>query len=186
MGLVDGEVGGVTGDFGVALVGGKIGFGVGNPDTTLPSNKSVNNGIWHQVAVTRDAGSGAMNLYIDGLLDASTTGPTGVRTNPPSMRIGSIQTGVDFFPGSISDVAMYKQVLSPNQITAFYSAATGLFYNVTLSDNWNGNNLVLSWPGNGKLLESTNLSGPWTTNASPSPASIPSAEPQKYYRILVQ
>jgi hypothetical protein len=186
MGLVDGEVGGTTGDFGVALVGGKIGFGVGNPDTTLPSSKSVNNGIWHQVAVTRNAGSGAMNIYIDGLIDASTTGPTGVRTNPPGLRIGSLQTGVDFFPGSISDVAMYKQVLSPNQIAAFYSAATGLFYNVALSNTWNGNNLVLSWPGNGKLLESTNLSGPWMTNASPSPVSIPPAEPQKYYRILVQ
>jgi hypothetical protein len=186
MGLVDGEVGGVTGDFGVALVGGKIGFGVGNPDTTLPSNKSVNNGVWHQVAVTRNAGSGAMNLYIDGVLDAGTTGPTGVRTNSPSLRIGSLQTGVDFFPGSISDVVMYKQVLNPNQIATFYSAATGLFYNVNLSNNWNGNNFILSWPGNGKLLESTNLSGPWTTNTSPSPASISPTEPQKYYRVLVQ
>ena len=36
-GLVDGEVAGVTNDFGVTLLNGKIAFGVGNLDTTLQS-----------------------------------------------------------------------------------------------------------------------------------------------------
>jgi hypothetical protein len=183
-GLVDGEVGGVTGDFGVALVGNKIGFGVGNPDTTLPSVKSINDNIWHQVAVTRNSASGVMTIFIDGLFDNSTTGPTGVRTNAPGLRIGGIQAGGGFFNGSISDVAMYQQALTTNQVATFYSAATGLFYNVTLTNEWNGASLVLRWPGNGKLLEATNLAGPWTTNATVSPVSVTPTEPQKYYRIL--
>src|SRR4029077_13987790 len=119
-GLVDGEVTGTTRDFGVALVGSKVGFGVGNPDTTLPSVKSINDSFWHQVAVTRDAGSGAMVICIDGKLDSTLTGPIGVRTNPPSLRIGSIQTGTGFFNGSISDVAMYQRVLTTNQIATLY------------------------------------------------------------------
>jgi hypothetical protein len=182
-GLVDGEVSGTSGDFGVALVGGKVGFGIGNPDTTLPSVKSVNDNIWHHVAVTRDAGSGAMTIWIDGKFDSSLTGPTGVRTNPPSLRIGSIQTGSGFFNGSISDVTIYQQVLATNQIATLYSAATGLFYNVTLTNKVTGTNLILSWPGNGKLTEATSLSGPWTTNLSAAPATVLPNQPQKFFRI---
>lgn len=185
-GLVDGEVGGTTGDFGVALVGAKVGFGIGNPDTTLTSVASINNNAWHQVAVTRDVTSGLMTLCIDGKFDSSLTGPAGVRTNSPALRLGSLQTGANFFNGSLSDVTMYQQVLTTNQIATLYSAATGIFYDVMLTNKINGANLVLSWPGNGKLLEATNLSGPWTTNVSISPATITPNQPQKFYRIKTQ
>ncbi len=185
-GLVDGEVAGTTGDLGVALVGNKIGFGIGNPDTTLTSSKSVNDNGWHQVIATRNAGNGLMSLYIDGQFDSSLTGPTGVRTNSPALRIGSIQTGTGFFSGSISDVTLYQQTLATNQITTLYSAATGLYYNVTLTNALNSGNLQLSWPGNGKLLEATNLSGPWTTNVSASPVTITPNQTQKFYRIRSQ
>ncbi len=185
-GLVDGEVSGTTGDFGVALVGSKVGFGIGNPDTTLTSVANINNNVWHQVAVTRDAGSGAMTICIDGKLDSTLIGPIGVRTNSPALRIGSLQTGVNFFSGSISDVTLYQQILTTNQIATLYSAATGIFYNVTLTNRINGASLVLSWPGNGKLLEATNLAGPWTTNVSASPATVTPNQPQKFYRIRTQ
>jgi hypothetical protein len=185
-GLVDGEVSGTTGDFGVALVGAKVGFGVGNPDTTLTSVKSINDNVWHQVAVTRDAGSGLMTLCIDGKFDSSLTGPTGGRTNSPALRFGSLLTGADFFYGSLSDVAMYQQVLTTNQIATLYSAATGLFYNVTLTNQVSGGSLILSWPGNGKLLEATNILGPWTTNSTASPVTVTPNLPQKFYRIRTQ
>ncbi len=185
-GLVDGEVSGTTGDFGVALVGSKVGFGIGNPDTTLTSIAAINNSLWHQVAVTRDAGSGAMSICIDGKFDSTVIGPTGVRTNSPSLRLGGIQAGGGFFSGSISDVAMYQQVLTTNQNATLYSAATGLFYNVTLTNKLSGANLVLSWPGNGKLLEATNLAGPWTTNVTASPVTVVPNQSQKFYRIRTQ
>jgi len=184
-GLVDGEMGGSANDFGVALVGAKIGFGIGNPDLTLPSVKSVNNGAWHQVAVTRSSSSGAMKIYVDGALDSSTTGPTGARTAPAALRIGSIQTGTanGYLSGSISDVAFYDQVLTADQIATFYSAATGLFYDVTVTNQLLGANLKLSWPGNGKLLEATNVNGPWMTNATASPVTIIPNQPQKFYKV---
>jgi hypothetical protein len=185
-GLVDGEVGGITGDFGVSLVGSKVGFGIGNPDTTLTSVAAINNSAWHQVAVTRNSSNGVMTICIDGKFDSSTTGPTGMRTSPSSLRIGGIQAGGGFLNGSISDVALYKQALTTNQIATLYSAATGLFYNVTLTNNWSGGNLVMSWPGNGKLLEATNLAGSWTTNVSASPATVIPNQPQKFYKIQTQ
>lgn len=182
-GLVDGEVGGTTGDFGLALVGNKVGFGVGNPDTTLTSAKTVNDNQWHHVVATRDSGSGAMALYVDGNLDNSTTGPTGSRTSPATLRFGSLQTGVNFLAGSLSDVAMYSQVLTPNQIATLYGGASGIFYDVTLTNHVVGGNLVLNWIGNGKLLEATNVLGPWTTNAGNSPVTIIPNQSQKFYRI---
>lgn len=185
-GLVDGEVGGTTGDFGVALVGNKVGFGIGNPDTTLNSVKAVNDNLWHQVVATRDAGSGTMTLYIDGKLDATTNGPAGSRTSSPALRLGSLQTGVNFFAGSLSDVSMFQQVLTSNQIAKLYGAASGIFYDVTLTNRITSGNLVLNWIGNGKLLEATNVLGPWTTNAATSPVTVTPDQPQKFYRIQTQ
>jgi hypothetical protein len=83
-------------------------------------------------------------------------------------------------------VAVYPEVLTTNQIATLYSAATGLFYNITLTNQFSGGNLVLSWPGNGKLLQSTNLAGPWTTNVSASPVTVTPAAPQQFYRVLTQ
>jgi len=187
-GIVDGEVSGAQNDFGISLVTTKVAFGVGNTDTTLLSVKSVNDNAWHQVVATRDSGNGAMKLYIDGALDSSTTGPTGPKTSPTVLRLASLQTGGNLWAGSLSDLAMYQTVLSSNQIATLYSAATGIFYDVTLSNQWDGTSLVLRWPGNGKLLEATNFFGPWTTNVSKSPVTVlPSLDlPEKYYKIQTQ
>lgn len=187
-GLLDGEVAGTTNDFGTALVGTKVAFGVGNPDTTLTSVKRINDGAWHQVVAARNAGNGLMQIYIDGALDSSLTGPTGPRHAPPNLRVGSIQTGVTggFLLANLSDIAVYNQVLTVDQVSTLYRAATGLFYNIGLTNTWNGTNLVLSWPGNGRLLEATNVSGPWNTNGSASPVTVSPGTPQMFYRVQTQ
>lgn len=182
-GIVDGEVGGATGDFGVSLVGNKIGFGVGSPDTTLQSVRAINSGAWRQVVVTRDSGNGMMRIYIDGTLDASMTGPTGPKIAPPAMRIGSLQTAGNYLLAGISDVAVYDTVLAPQQVAILYSAATGLYLDVTLSVSRSGNNLLLNWPGNGRLLEANSLAGPWITNFASKPVFVNPTMPQKFYRV---
>ena len=117
-GLVDGEVAGVTDDFGVALSGNNAAFGVGRPDTTIHSVNPINDGLWHHVAATRDSASGLMNLYLDGLWESGTNGPVGTKAAPPSLRIGSLQTGVagGFFSGTIDDVQIFDRALSTAEI----------------------------------------------------------------------
>lgn len=117
-GLVDGEVSGSVSDFGVALVGTNVGFGIGNPDTTILSTTAINDGQWHHVAATRDAVSGQMQLFIDGGLQASGFGPVGARTAPPSLRLGSIQPGYagGFFAGALDDVELFGRVFSAAEI----------------------------------------------------------------------
>jgi hypothetical protein len=52
-----------------------------------------------------------------------------------------------------------------------------------ITNSWNGSQLTISWPGNGMLLEATNLAGPWATNAAAiSPFFVTPNFQQKFYR----
>ena len=139
-GLVDGEVPGAATDFGTALVAGKFVLGIGEPDTTVASTNSINDGNWHHVAATWNMTNGAMNVYVDGTLSASGTGPTGARTAPPNLRIGSIQTGVagGFLNGAIDEVLLYNTEFTAQQVAALknsYSAAPQAGMPVALPSN---------------------------------------------------
>ncbi len=127
-GLVDGEVAGVVNDFGTSLVGNNAAFGVGNPDTTVYTVDAINDGSWHHIAATRDSVSGQMNLYFDGLWEAGTNGPVGTRAAPPSLRVGSLQTGVagGFFSGAIDDLQIFDRAFSANEVPSLMNHPPGL------------------------------------------------------------
>ncbi len=116
LGLVDGEVSGVADDLGISLVGAKVGFGVGNADITILSTTSINNGNWHHVAATRDAANGVLRLYVNGVLEASATGPVGSRAASSSLALGRIQAGGNFFTGSMDELRLYGEVLTADRI----------------------------------------------------------------------
>ena len=120
-GLVDGEVGGGGADWGTAIVNGKFAFGVGSAssgDTTIATSVNINDGAWHHLAATRDNTTGAVALYVDGVLRGGGTGPTGARTLPPGLRIGSLQTGGGFLNGTLDDVRLYSRILSESELAA--------------------------------------------------------------------
>jgi hypothetical protein len=66
------------GDYGISLRGGRLAFGVADSSSAagICGATNVANGVWHHVAVTR-ASSGAMRIYVDGVLDGSGSGPSG-------------------------------------------------------------------------------------------------------------
>lgn len=68
------------GDWGISMAQGRIAFGVAKgPDGKTIWNGSgpdLRDGQWHHVAAVREA-TGAMRLYIDGVLNASGMGPAG-------------------------------------------------------------------------------------------------------------
>jgi hypothetical protein len=117
-GLVDGDVPGVTNDFGTALVGDFFAFGVGKPDTTIKSTTAINDGRWHHVAAVRSRATGALHVFVDGKLEATGTGSTQSLTAPPWLTIGESQTGASHFRGSLADVRIYQKALSAPQIAA--------------------------------------------------------------------
>ena len=116
MGLVDAEYPGVTNDFGVSLVGNKIAFGVGNPDYTLFSSSAVNTGNWVHVAATRNKSTGLMQLYINGILEASYTHSNHNSLNVPSyIYLGRDNNG-NYYRGTIDEVRLWNTVRTSQDI----------------------------------------------------------------------
>ncbi len=118
-GMVDGEVLGGENDFGVALVGNKAAFGVGDAggDVTVVSQSEVNDGYWHHIAATRQADTGQMMLYVDGMLEAEMVGPTGSKGDPESLLVGSLNRySGQFLPGWFDDIRIYETELPADKV----------------------------------------------------------------------
>ena len=192
-GIVDVEVGGGTTDFGTVLLNNKLAFGVGNPDITIQSTTSINTGNWIHVAATWDGTTGEMKLYINGVLEASTIGATGTRSAPPSIRIGSIQTGINYFNGTIDELRIWNSVRSQSDIQSNMNSEIGTssslveYYRFN-QGNLNGTNTSItsltdiSGNNNTGTLYNFGLAGTtsnWTTGKITAPGTY-------YYRVEIQ
>lgn len=60
------------GEFGAALFAGRMSFGIsrGSGGATLCGTRSVLDGNWHHIALTRQLMTGRMQIFVDGVLDA--------------------------------------------------------------------------------------------------------------------
>jgi hypothetical protein len=119
-GLVDGDYPGPANDFGTALVGSKFGFGIGNPDTTILSTTSINDGAWHQCVATRQQATGVIEVYVDGNLQASTTVNRNSLNASAHLLFGAIASGGGYFNGSLDEVKIFSVALSSNEVAALY------------------------------------------------------------------
>jgi hypothetical protein len=70
---------GDSGDYGIALNGGRIAVGVNREGegTTVCGEIVVDDGLWHHIAVTREFETGMIRIFVDGVMDASDQGPVG-------------------------------------------------------------------------------------------------------------
>jgi hypothetical protein len=71
--------GGDFGDYGIAVNLSGVAFGVarGNGGNGICGSTNLADNQWHHLAVTRRASDGRLQLYVDGRLDASGSGPAG-------------------------------------------------------------------------------------------------------------
>jgi hypothetical protein len=119
-GLVDGDVPFTANDFGTALVGSKFAFGVGNPDVTIQSTVSVNDGSWHHCVATRHQATGQIRVYVDGNLQATGNATRNTLNGPATLRLGSIASGAGYFNGSLDDVRIFYRTLNSEEVSALY------------------------------------------------------------------
>jgi hypothetical protein len=114
------------GEYGVALSGGRIAFGVGRGgrQQTICGLIDVADGRWHHVALTRRVADGQMRIYVDGTESAQGFGPagdisyrdgrpTGVSTDP-FLVVGASKadenTGSRGFSGAIDELRLSSSV----------------------------------------------------------------------------
>jgi hypothetical protein len=119
--------GGGGSDLGIFIIGdgthdGQIQIFHGTNVITESAATQITNNIWHQFVLTRDA-VGAMNLYLDNAVVASTTDATTITpTGTPLLGIGGkTATGSRNFQGGLDEFAFYPTALTPAQIAAHYN-----------------------------------------------------------------
>ncbi|MFT4009800.1 MAG: PKD domain-containing protein [Nocardioidaceae bacterium] len=106
---------------------GQLTFGVWTGFTnTITTPASYNDGQWHYLVATQ--GADGMKLYLDGAL-TGTNEQTSQQAYSGYWNIGgdTAWNGTRFFDGTIDEVAVYSDVLSPSQIAAHHAASP---YNV--------------------------------------------------------
>jgi len=170
--LVDGFVASNTNDFGTSLSGNNFAFGTGNPDTTIVSTAVINDGAWHQCVATRVQSTGAMQIYVDGVWQASGIGGTNALTTAAALRFGCRQTGINFFNGSLDDIRIYGRALGSNEVAALYvdsAAAAAAPTNVVATAGYN--QTILNWASVPAIAgydvkRSLQSGGPYTTIAT--------------------
>jgi glucose/arabinose dehydrogenase len=103
---------------------GRIAIQAGN-GTSARSLNPINDGQWHQVGFTRDAGSGEVRVYVDGVLNATAISETGIKTTKFSSlgRIVRTGGGASYFRGQLDDVRIYGMLLSDADMQALANPA---------------------------------------------------------------
>jgi len=106
--------------FAITLNNGRISVGMGKDglgDVAITSNALLNDYDWHHVAVTRDAASGLVQIYTDGILTGTGYGPTGSIANTRDLLFGSeAETHGGRYIGWLDDIRLWNRVLSQVEI----------------------------------------------------------------------
>ena len=155
--VVASEQAGGTNDiqWGTLNAKGQIGFDVGNA-TGLYSTTAINDNTWHQVAITRDASTKLVKVYVDGLLEASGSptdagftgtlnrlagfGATNVFSNNAA---GTDLPDSNFLKASLDDVRIYDHVLTSDQVAAIKSVEAG-YHNLAVANDGDATRLNLA------------------------------------------
>ena len=123
VGLMDSEIGGYQNDFGLAYLNNKAVFGIGSTDTTIQSTSTINDGSYYHIVATRIRSTGAIAVYVNGILEATGTGNTNSLTSQTYMWIGSSNGGVGSNGAPNGDIPIakaYNRALTADEIRTNY------------------------------------------------------------------
>lgn len=92
---------------------GRIGLAVDNT-LVVRSTNPINDNQWHHIVFTRDAGTGAGQVFVDGVLVQSAAGPTGVKSSPFTS-LARIENGgsANYFRGRLDQVTILDHLVTP-------------------------------------------------------------------------
>jgi hypothetical protein len=122
-----------------AGVVGKLGFsgylGYNN------SNNTIDDGNWHPGVMVVNWTGGIVNIYIDGILNATSTFAPQVVVQPPFFEFGQnygmindpVQGPQNIFAGELDDIGIWNRALSQQEITNLYNA-NQCITNITVTD----------------------------------------------------
>lgn len=103
--------------WGIIDAQGRIGVKAGD-DAAASSTTAINDGVWHHIAFTRNAGTGALQVFVDGVLEGTATGAVGTKSTPFNSigRIENTNGPANHLQGSLDDVRVYNRVLTAQEV----------------------------------------------------------------------
>ena len=108
----------------------------------VTSSTAPSDGSWHHIVGTYDGS--LMNIYVNGLLEATTSTSEVISTSSETLTIGDTGSGGDAFNGTIDDVRIYNYARSAEEVLIDYNA---------------GKSVLL---GSGQQFTSTSTIGHWS------------------------
>jgi hypothetical protein len=118
-GITGSEQGGTGNDvfWGYITANGNIAVEAGNITGAI-STTAINDNVWHHVALTRDAVSGRVEVYVDGTLEASAISETGVKTQffDGIGRIYDDSGAHDYYQGDLDEVSFWSNIMTSTEI----------------------------------------------------------------------
>lgn len=159
---------------------GKVRFLASSTSDQLVSGVSVNDGLWHHVAVTLVPG-GQMILYVDGVEQGRRASPV-IRKTAASLRFGAQTAGTAAdprFQGALDEIQIHHSALGAEEILAMVldpdrvpSAGDGVLPAARMESGMGNSGFF--WraiPGrNYEVYRSLNLDGDWTLQGTVTPA----------------
>lgn len=124
-GVTGKELAGGAGDvfWGWIDASGHLNLSAGN-GTACRTSAPVNDNVTRHFVLTRDADTGAQQIFINGVLDAANTGSTGTASVTFST-LGGIEDSAansnDYLKGTLDEVRVFNYVLSNSDVTTVYS-----------------------------------------------------------------
>jgi hypothetical protein len=98
-----------------AVADGKVMLCLDEADTAgIRSTTTLSTGQWYHVAATWDGST--VKIYIDGVLNTSTSRTGTIGTDTRTLYMGGRSGGTDMFNGMIRDVRFYNRALSANDV----------------------------------------------------------------------
>jgi regulation of enolase protein 1 (concanavalin A-like superfamily) len=117
-GLIWSDYSGGGDHFLVSILGTKLAFETGPvPVVSAISSKDVVTGRWIHVAATRTQSSGQIEIFIDGVSDATATSTTRDLAGSLKIALGGNLIDSRFYTGAMDEVRFYNRVLTQEEIT---------------------------------------------------------------------
>lgn len=118
------EIAGAGGDifWGWIDASGRLRVSVGNGNSVISTN-AINDNVNRHFVLTRDAQTGLMQIYINGVLDSSATGDIGA-VGATFSSLGRIEDDggtPDYLKGTLDEVRIYNSVLDGTDVGTVYS-----------------------------------------------------------------
>ncbi|WP_104089582.1 LamG domain-containing protein [Cryobacterium sp. N19] len=154
-GLVDASSALAPHGFGISLCAdGYVLAGTGTT-TVKSASGGYDNNAWHHVVLTR--ASNVLVLYVDGVSVTSSSGTAASLASPFNINIGRLQTGTNYFAGTLDEISVYGAALSAAIVSNHYQLGNSPAADITGPSG--GSAAIIGLTGTGSAYStSTSLS----------------------------